>query len=737
MSTTDTKQTAASAGAVDPITFEVIRHKLWSINEEGSQTMTHVSGSPVVHATDYNFGIYAADGEMAVIGVYLLVPIYTGSMAIREFLNRFDDIREGDVFIVNDPFIAAEHQNDVQFCAPFFHDGELIAWIGCMAHQVDLGGMDAGSWCPTATDVFQEGITIPPGRIVREGKVNQELWDIVIANSRMPFVVSNDFTAFLAGLKVSGERLTELCDRYGGDTVKAVMGQSIDGSERGLRELLTSLPDGTFEHTSYLDRPVSAGASENELVTINCKLTKAGDELTFDYDGSDEQSAAYGMATRAGTVGAVATLMLCLFGSELQWNHGLMRPITVKARDGLCVTAQSPMPVSGGAAGANWVAMSAAAGCIAKMVSFSDEYKGLAFGPGDGSWQLGQFGGLNQYGEPFAAMYMDSLLWGGPAFADRDGVDSGGAMVILGGGTQDVEQHEVGQPLLYLWRREVADSGGAGRNRGGNGIEFALVPYDTDEVSGVLATHGTSLPNRTGIFGGYPGSVARYEMVSDVDALTELSAGRAITELEQAGGNHVILPGVTSGAIIKRGEIVNVRLQNGGGYGDPLDREPARVLRDLLDGAVTTATGRDIYGVVLDGDAVDEAATTARREQLRDERRAAMVAPTGDDGSRAEIAAGAWGDSLRFVGTGDASRVHCAHCDHELGRAGADWRALTGTVALRPEQASPLISVHDELVVHQHICPSCAASLWVDVVPKDGPLWRDFTLERPGSTVAS
>lgn len=716
-------------GAVDPITFEVIRHKLWSINEEGSQTMTHVSGSPVVHATDYNFGIYAADGEMAVVGVYLLVPIYTGAMAIREFLARFDDVAEGDVFIVNDPYIAAEHQNDVQFCAPFFHDGELIAWIGCMAHQVDLGGMDAGSWCPTATDVFQEGLRIPPGRIVRRGEVNRELWDVVIANSRMPFVVSNDFTAFLAGLKVSGERLTELCDRYGGATVKAVMGQSIEASERGLRELLTTLPDGTFEHTSYLDRPVSAGAVETELLTINCRLTKTGDELTFDLDGSDEQSAAYGMATRAGTVGAVATLMLCLFGSELPWNHGLMRPVTVKARDGLCVTAQPPMPVSGGAAGANWVAMSAAAGCIAKMVSFSDDLRGLAFGPGDGSWQLGQFGGLNQYGEPFASMYMDSLLWGGPAFADRDGVDSGGAMVILGGGTQDVEQHEIGQPLLYLWRREVADSGGAGRNRGGNGIEFALVPYDTDEVSGVLATHGTSLPNRTGIFGGYPGSTARYEMVSGVDALQELAAGRAITALDQAGGEHVVLPGVTSGATIRRGEIVNVRLQNGGGYGDPLDREPARVLRDVSDGAVTPATAHDVYGVVTADGAVDEAATGARRRAIREERLTAMTPPDPSAaGGPAVTPEGRWGDALTFVHRDGGSVARCAHCDHELGAVGADWRALTGTLELRPAQAGPLLSVHDELVIRQQVCPSCAASLWVEVLPRDGAPWTDFAL---------
>ncbi|MHB1999381.1 MAG: hydantoinase B/oxoprolinase family protein [Solirubrobacteraceae bacterium] len=747
-----------SGESVDAVTFEVIRHKLWSINEEGSATMIHVSGSPVVHATDYNFGIYTAAGEMAVIGVYLLVPIYTGYMAIREFLTRFDDIGQGDVFIVNDPYLAAEHQNDVQFCAPFFHDGDLIAWIGCMAHQVDLGGADAGSWCPTATDVYQEGLRIPPGRIVRAGEVNRELWDIVIANSRMPFTVSNDFTAFLAGLKVAGERLTELCERYGGKTVVGVMAQSIDASERGLRELLRTLPDGEFEHTSYLDRPRAGGASGGgaaaastgaetgqdggstaagvELLKINCRMRKSGDRLVFDYNGSDPQSAAYGMATRAGTVGAVATLMLCLFGSELPWNHGLMRPVEMVAADGLCVTAVPPMPVSGGAASANWVAMNAAAGCIAKMVSFSERYSGLAFGPGDGSWQLAQFGGVNQYGEPFAAMYLDSLLWGGPAFADRDGVDSGGAMVILGGGTQDVEQQEVGQPLLYLWRREVPDSGGAGRRRGGNGIEFAMTPIDTDEVVGVMATHGIALPNRTGIFGGLPGSCARFEIVRGGDALARLAAGQPITALEDSGGSYAVLPSVSAGLTVSRGEIVNVRLQNGGGYGDPLLREPRRVLADVLDGAVSTQLAQDVYGVVVSGEEVDDSATAQAREQIRQGRRGAMTPPRGRPANEtpANLPEGGWGESLRFARGADGTvHAHCAHCEADLGAPGRDWRALAGSVELTAGEIGPLIDLHPDLCARQFVCPHCATALWVEVLPADGPPWTDFDLGKTGN----
>lgn len=715
---------------IDPITFEVIRHKLWSINEEGSATMIHVSGSPVVHATDYNFGIYAPNGEMAVIGVYLLVPIYTGYMAIQEFLARFDDIGPDDVFIINDPYVAAEHQNDVQFCAPFFHDGKLVAWLGCMAHQVDLGGLDPGSWCPTATDVFQEGLRIPPGRIVYRGKVNRELWDVIVTNSRMPFTVSNDFSAFLAGLKVAKQRLGELCVRYGGEAVASVMQQSITSSEAQLRERLLSLPNGTFEHTSYLDRPAPGGGTE--LVKIHCKMTKAGDKLVFDYDQSDPQSAAYGMATRAGTVGAVATLMLCLFGSGIAWNHGLMRPVEVVMRDGLCVTATAPTPVSGGAAGANWVAMSAAAGCLAKLVSFSDEHKSLAFGPGDGSWQLAQFGGVNQYGEPFAAMYLDSLLWGGPAFSFRDGVDSGGAMVILGGGTQDVEQQEVGQPLLYLWRREVPDSGGPGRHRGGNGIEYAMTPIDTDEVVGVLATHGIKLPNRTGIFGGYPGSCARYELVRGSDIAEHQADGRVVERLDRVGGDYEVLGAVSAGVHVRKGDVVNIRLQNGGGYGDPLMREPKSVLRDLLDGAVSSASAHDIYGVVVHDGTVDDGATDARRAALRAKRKHAMRAPAkaaAAPSGRLPVSSTRWGESLMICRhADDTTEVCCAHCEASLGTLDGDWRANVGVVAVEPRELGPLIEIHDALAAEQYVCPSCAASLWVEIVSADGKAPLDFAL---------
>jgi N-methylhydantoinase B len=730
ISTSHTTNEPASDGAlIDPITFEVIRHKLWSINEEGSATMIHVSGSPVVHASDYNFGIYTPDGEMAVVGVFLLSPIYTSYLAIKEFLGKFDDISPDDVFIINDPYVGAQHVNDVQFCAPFFHDGKLVAWLGCMAHIIDLGGLDPGSWCPTATDVYQEGLRIPASRIVRGGKINQDLWDVIVNNSRMPFTVANDFSAFLAGLRVAKQRLGELCDRYGSDAVGSVMQKSIVNSEKQVRDLLLSLPDGTFEHTAHLDRPVNGGT---ELLKIHCSMTKTGDRLVFDLNGSDPQSPAYGMSTRPSTEAAIAAVILCLLGSEIPWNHGLMRPVEFVARDGLCVTAQPPMPVSGGAAGSNFVMMGAAAACLAKLVSFSDKHKNLAFGPSDGSWVLAQFGGKNQYGEAFATMYLDTLAWGGPAFSFRDGVDSGGSMIILAGGAQDVEQQEVSQPLRYLWRREVPDSGGPGRNRGGNGIEYALTPIDTDEITGVLATHGVKQPLRTGIFGGLPGCVARYEIVRNSDLAKLEAASQPIERLDRAGGRYEVLGGISTGVSIGRGDVVNVRMHNGGGYGDPLLREPERVRRDVENGAVSQKTASDIYGVLVVDNVVDVGATETRRAAIRAGRKKRMrPALRGAPEGRSKMTPKSmdpWGDSLIVCHHADGeTEIRCGHCKESLGTLGEDWRDNAGMVELKAAELGPLVEVDAALVPRQYICPSCATSLWVEIGNAAHPSRSDFS----------
>ncbi len=330
-------------------------------------------------------------------------------------------------------------------------------------------------------------------------------------------------------------------------------------------------------------------------------------------------------------------------------------------------------------------------------------------------------------------MYLDSLLFGGPAFSFRDGVDSGGAMVILGGGTQDVEQQEVGQPLLYLWRREVPDLGGAGRHRGGNGIEYAMTPIDTDAVTGVLATHGVKLPNRTGIFGGYPGSCARYEVVRRSDIERLMKASRPIERLDQIGGDYEVLGSVSAGVAVPRGDVVNIRMQNGGGYGDPLDREVAAVLRDVLDGKVTRPTAQAIYGVVVAHEEVDAAATAARRAAIRQHRREAMRKPgphRSGSGRNIPVADMQWGESLALHRRGDHTHVHCAHCNSDLGELTSDWRDIAGVVTVHGAELGPYVEVHEDLVANQYVCPSCASLLWLEVIAAEGAPVPDFALGR-------
>ena len=324
-------------------------------------------------------------------------------------------------------------------------------------------------------------------------------------------------------------------------------------------------------------------------------------------------------------------------------------------------------------------------------------------------------------------MYMDSLMWGGPAFSFRDGVDAGGAMVILGGGATDVEQQEMGHPLMYLWRRQVPDSGGAGTYRGGNGVQFALTPIDPPEVTGVLGTHGVSLPNRTGLFGGLPGSCARFERVTSAAPLDRLAGGRAITRLADLDGSHETLPGVSPAARIAHGDVFECTVQNGGGYGDPLLRDPARVAADVERHAVTPEAAARLYGVDLTPDGgVDEPATTARRERIRADRRARMTAPAAPAPAVTGEPTGIWGSALRTFPGPDGPSAACRHCGAGLGSLADGWEGLAGRVTLGPDDLGRDVRVHDALTAVAYVCPHCVTSLWVDTEPVAGKPWRDF-----------
>lgn len=712
---------------IDPITFEVIRHRLWSINEEGSSTLMHASGSPVVHGSDYNFSIYTANGDIAVCGTFYMIPMFTMTVQIQLVLEQFKgDIHPGDVFITNDPFVCGVHQNDCLFVAPFFFEGELVGWTGAQAHVIDIGGAAPGGWVPDARTCYEEGLRIPLQRLVEKGVLNKGMWDVILYNSRIPFFLGSDFSAFLSAHRVAQARLKELCAQYGAGAFIATATQLIRDTEAKTRAMLKRLPDGVFSHVTYFDHDGHA----NNLYKISCVMTKEGDSLTFDFSDTDPTIVGMGNATMTGTLGAVGTVMMGSFGQEIGWNAGLMAPVTIIHGKKTVLSAELPAPISAGSVAANFLAAACASVCVGNMMAFNPEFDEYLCGPPDGSWLLTMFGGENQYEEQFAIMFMDSLGWGGPAHAWRDGVDSGGSLVIGSGGFNDVELHEKTSPIIYLWRREVPDSGGAGKFRGGNGIEYATAGYDVPEVQGSFCSHGVSLPDLVGIQGGYPGNVCGYQIARGSTWLQDMKAGKAPHDMASLGGTLEDLP-AKSTFIMKAGDVVNNVVQNPGGYGDPLQRPYSMIERDVRDGRCKADVANTVYGAVIGPDGtVDVVASDTARDAIRANRKA--TARPGIDqfdvprqGSAKEVKL-RWGES---IGVSFGGAVCCRHCDAEIGALNSNWRLSVPVRNPKAEELGPLLKLDERLVYEQFICSQCGTSLCVDVHKINDAPTLDFALD--------
>lgn len=702
---------------LDPVTYEVIRHRLWSINDEAAITMIHVSGSPVVHATDFNFAMYTADGDMATVGTYYMIPVGTMSLMVKEIIATFganDDIEEGDAFFCNDPFIAAAHQNDVQVMTPFFYKGDLAGWTGGSAHQLDVGGMEPGSWCPKATDVYQEGLRVPPIKLNRAGKRQNDVWTILTSASRLPLMLEMDLNAMMAANTVAHQRLTDLTDRYGREDVRVAMDMAIDQSEQVIRQALRELPDGEFFHTDYLDHD----GHNNEIYPIMCHLTKRRDELIFDFTGSAPQTPGFVNSTRPATLGAVASGLFALLGPDApSWNAGVLAPTTIILPEASIVHASPPAPVSASSVAASWIASHCVVATLSKLIATSPRTASESTASTDGSWPLLNIGGINQYGEPFGDMFMDPIGWGGGAYSDRDGIDTGGAFIAPTAQIIDVESKETTVPVLYLWRRERPDTGGPGRNRGGVTLEFAVTLYGDNTVFSTLATHGVAQPNCAGLFGGYPGSGSGYELVQNSNIFECYARGDIPSVVSDLSGDVVPLEAKTSMFQLHNGDVLNVLPQGGGGFGDPVSRDPEAVATDIRDRRVTPGAAATVYGVVLGGDSgVDVDATVKRRAEICADRleRAEPGTPVEQASKDAPVLFSN-GDALEVAGDADNAFFRCRKCRTSLGHKGQSWKDRASSLDLNAEEVGGHITLDPRMAITQYLCPGCGASLEVDV----------------------
>jgi N-methylhydantoinase B len=609
-----------AADDLDALTYEVIRHRLWATTERMGQALNRMSGSLVV--TDCNdIGVAITDevGDIVQIGPYALTLATSVDLAIKWILTHRNEIRVGDMFLCNDPWVGgAAHQNDVAIIAPLFHDGQLFAWTAAMAHQIDLGGASPGSWSPQAQDVFMESLPTPPVRIVRNFEIQDDVADLYLRRSRVPKIVALDLRAKIGANKVGHERLEELLAKYGAESVKAAMYRQMDDAESKLRAKLEPVADGRW--TGRCDQEQSH-TGDRGIHTITVTLTKTGSDLHFDFTGTSPQAGMVNCPYSGLHGGLIAGVILNLC-ADIPWaTGGLWRCISVTSQPGTLNNADFPSAVGKASVASGFSTINAVEQCLSQMADSSDALQDHTYANGCGTWDLCVLSGLDQHGNPFTTMLTDAMGAGCGAAMNRDGVDTGGILGMPMGRMPDVEMTEFSAPLLYLWRREEPDSGGPGKFRGGVTASLALVPHGTEvPMAQVISGAGKAVSQNIGAVGGYPGNSQLDVAVRGAEVRRLLAAGTIPSSIEEMGGVQEILS-CEEEAVLGPNDAHIMFWQGGGGYGDPLLRSPDKVATDVVEMRVSETSARDIYGVVLRDLAVDEAATEAQRADIRSSRR--------------------------------------------------------------------------------------------------------------------
>lgn len=716
---------------VDPVTFEVIRHRLLAITDEQAATLAAISGSPhVVNANDFNVGIYLPDGSVAAMGRTILLHSASMALITRHVIADCEEdpgINPGDMFVVNNPWKGAIHAQDVGVIAPIFFEGELLAWTGAMCHMPDVGGSRPGSFCSDATECFQEGLQLPPTKLVAEGKIRTDVWNLILAHTRAAPAVNLDLRGLVGANHTAVRAMTQLAERYGVETVRAVMTGLIELSDRRLRQRLSALPDAVVRSRAFLDND----GGLDEVYEVDLVLTKRGDTLHFDYSGSSPQVEGYINCTSSGLMAGINAALLPTLAYDAPWNEGLFRPVEVHAPEGLICNARRPAAVSGGALEAGWLVEMTAVEALSKLAACSDEFMDEAQAAPAGGPDQFVLSGIDAHGQPFTHVILDCLATGGGAYVHRDGVWTQGQHNIERQRISNAETMELDTPLLYLRRWLVTDSGGAGRRRGGQSMGSIFLVHRGSELRAMCNGHGWEVPNSTGIFAGFPGTQNIRELVRGGDVRERMRNGEVPQAVSELAGERPTMRGRQGMFRLQEGDVLATVHQSGGGWGDPLQRPVAELAEDLRTGAVSPDAAVRLYGAVLTGDGgIDEPATRQRRERLVGERRTWPAEnPAGVPVPAHSVRVGPLGDVLEVVRTPDGEHIIRCRCGYGLSKASEPWRRGAGArTSTDVHEVSLATRFSDELELRLYACPGCGVLLSTDVARRGSPLLHDIEL---------
>jgi N-methylhydantoinase B len=569
--------------SIDPITREIVQNALASAADEMSTALYRTAYSTIVRdCLDYSTSLCDAQGQMIAQGV--TIPLHLGSVpfAMETLFRKFgEDMAPGDVFILNDPFEGGMHIPDIFIVRPVFWEGRRVAFAVSTAHHLDLGGRLPGSSACDNTEIFQDGLRIPWLRLCRRGEPDEAIFALIRANVRVPQMTVGDIRAQLSACHIGERAVHDLIRRYGPEAFRACAAGLIDYTERLVRAEIASWPDGSHTFVDYMDSDGVGGPP----VRIQVTVTVAGDTLTADFTGTDAQVRGAINATLSFTAAVVALCVRCVMREEIPNTAGMFRPLRVIAPEGSVVNVA--MPGASSMRGITGFRMTDAVfGALAGLLP------DRVLAAGEGGNTLVIIGGQRRDRRPYVYYELMSGTWG--ARPDRDGND-GLCNPANVASNIPVEQAECEYPVRIERYGLVRDSGGAGRFRGGLGIEREWTLLSGEAHLAIRSDRRDHLPY--GLFGGGPGT-------------------GSVNVLHRSEGEEV-LPTMISTSM-RAGERLYHRQAGGGGFGDPLLRDPEAVARDVRNDKVSLEAARKQYGVALDEETleVDQEATAKLRSRM-------------------------------------------------------------------------------------------------------------------------
>ncbi len=717
--------------SIDPFTFEIIRHKFVRIIDEAVITLKHISGSSATtEGNDLLVGLYRKDGSLLMGTFGYLHALPGAGQACRHIIQEYSEnpgIYEGDVFLLNDPYIAALHSSDTYVLSPIHYDGEQVAWSANFVHLRDIGAINPGGFAPDSREIYHEGIMCPGIKLVEKGTLRKDVWKTLLKMVRTPEIVALDLHSQIAANITARERMMELLEKYGRETVDTVAQGLIDQSESLLRQRLRELPDGTWKTRQYLETP-------ERIFTVNLAMTKEADHLHYDFTGTSEQAPVGFNSTYWGTFGALFAPLFPLLGYDISWNDGILKPVTIHAPKGSLINCTRPAPNCLATISGIEIVNNVSLEAISKMFVASDTYRKEATAVWLGAHSPITVGGYRE-DQYVIEQVSDEFGGSGGARTFTDGIDFGGEIPNPLSRTPNIESEEAGLPILFLFRRFLQDSAGPGRFRGGMTAEYAFAPHKAGrgQVEVVLYGRGTEFTQCQGFSGGYPGSNCGYVLIQGIDGIDQLRNRDLPERLDEMGGTHQSVCWGTFN--LKEGEVVHAWIMGGGGYGDPLDRNPERVREDVLRGLVSPEWARKAYGVVLDGRIVVDLNTTqSLREEMVHQRLSGWEEHSSVSASeeRATAGTGEAGDrkgyplseNLRAIPSSHGPEIRCQRCNHCISRDGQPWKDHAVVIRSPLTRAGPARSPSGRFEMRLYLCPGCGRSLDAEVAkPGDPPLY--------------